>query len=86
MHPDLEFAVRNVDDSAHHFTDAKEAKAFAIDVAVARGESVIDVLVWSADGARAYGGDDAVDRYYEDPEASVFERFEIKVNNAGRVP
>lgn len=32
------------------------------------------------------GGDDAVERYNEDPEASVFERFEINVNAVGRVP
>ncbi len=31
------------------------------------------------------GGEDAVERYLEDPDASVFERYEIRVNNVGRV-
>jgi len=46
----------------------------------------LDVLVWNEEGAEWYGGDDAVERYREDPEASVFERFEIKVNPVGMVP
>lgn len=43
-------------------------------------------LVWNAQAALEYGGEDALERYREDPEASVFERFEIKVNAIGRVP
>lgn len=53
---------------------------------MARGESTLDVLVWSKAGVKAFGGDDAVERYEEDPEASVFERYEFKCNMVGRVP
>lgn len=45
----------------------------------------IDVVVWDEEAARAWGGDDAVERYNEDPEASVFERIEIRANSLGRV-
>ncbi len=50
------------------------------------GEAHLDVIIWSEGAARAYGGDDAVARYLEDPDASVFERYEIRVNAVGRVP
>lgn len=86
MHDDLEYAVDDCEGNERVFNDPKNAQVFALDVAMARGESKIDVLCWSEAGARAYGGSDAVERYREDPEASVFERFEIKVNNAGRIP
>lgn len=58
----------------------------AMEQAISRGRTVLDVCIWSEDGARSYGGDDAVAAYREDPEASVFERFEIAVNACGRVP
>lgn len=46
-------------------------------IAASNGEaSSVDVLVWTEAGARWYGGDDAIERYREDPEASVFERIE----------
>ena len=66
--------------------DFKAFVSYALDQAMSRGEATLDVLIWDAAGALTYGGDDAVERYSEDPEASVFERFEIKVNCAGRVP
>lgn len=66
--------------------DFKAAVVVAMTEAIARGESTLDVVICSEAGALAFGGDDAADRYREDPEASVFERYEIRVNNAGRVP
>lgn len=54
--------------------------------ALAHGEATVDVVVCSEEGARSFGGDDAVDEYNEDPEASVFERMQIRLNNLGRVP
>jgi hypothetical protein len=58
---------------------------------IARGSShgepvTIDVICYSEDDARAYAGCDGVARYRDDPDASVFERFEIKVNCVGMVP
>ena len=72
---DVEYAVDDCSGQERIFKDPKEAQAFAISVAIARGEANLDVLVWSAAGALAYGGSDAVEAYREDPEASVFERF-----------
>ena len=59
---------------------------FALGMAASTGSANLDVLIHSTFGAKFYGGSDAVDQYKEDPEASVFERFEIRVNAVGRVP
>ena len=83
---DVEYAVDDCAGQERIFKDPKEAQAFAVSVAIARGESCLDVLIWSAEEALAYGGSDAVEAYREDPEASVFERYEIRVNACGRVP
>ncbi len=85
-HPDVEYAVDDWQGKERTFKTFDEGAAFAMQVAVSRGEAVLDVLIWSEEGAEWYGGDDAVDQYNEDPEASVFERFEIRVNAVGRVP
>jgi len=85
-HDDVEFAVDDESGREHTFKTWNEAAGFALMVATSRGEADLDVLIWSEEGAAAWGGDDAVERYNEDPEASVFERFEIKVNAVGRVP
>lgn len=86
IHADVEFAVDDASGNERIFKDGKEASAFAVAIAMSKGEANLDVLVWSEQGARAYGGDDAVERYNEDPEASVFERYEVKVNFVGSVP
>jgi hypothetical protein len=85
-HPDVEYAVEDASGQERIFKTFDEAAGFALGMAISRGESVIDVLIWSKAGARWYGGEDAVERYNEDPDASVFERFEIRVNAVGRVP
>lgn len=64
--------------------DAACAKALTI--AASSGQSTIDVVCHSEDEAFNYGGLDAVERYRDDPDASVFERFEIKANCVGMVP
>lgn len=86
VHEDVEFAV---DDAAHMenvFPTFAQAAAFAVSLAASGEPAHIDILVWSEEGARALGGDAAVEQYLEDPEASVFERLEITVNNVGRIP
>lgn len=85
-HPDVEYAVDDWQGKERIFKTFDEGAAFAMEIAMSRGEAVLDVLIWSEEGAEWYGGDDAVDQYNEDPEASVFERFEIRVNAVGRVP
>ena len=84
-HDDVEYAVYDGSGKEHTFDTFDEAAGFALSMAVSRGETNLDVLIWSEEGAEWYGGDDAVEQYNEDPEASVFERFEITVNNVGRV-
>jgi hypothetical protein len=85
-HSDVEYAVDDPNGQERIFKSFDEAAGFALGMAISRGESVIDVLIWSKAGARWYGGEDAVEQYNEDPDASVFERFEIRVNAVGRVP
>ena len=86
QHDDVEYAVDDASGQERVFKNFDEAAGFALSIAAARGESNLDVLIWSEEGAKFYGGDDAVEQYNEDPEASVFERFEITVNPVGRVP
>lgn len=81
-HPDVEFAVGD-----QHFDDIDEAAAAAFDMARATGRTVyLDVLIYSEEGAAAFGGDWAVDEYLEDPDASVFERWRFDLENMGRIP
>jgi len=85
-HPDVEFAVDDASGNERVFKSFDEAAGFAVSLAASGRDTNLDVLIWSEKGARAYGGDDAVEQYREDPEASVFERLEIRVNPVGRVP
>lgn len=85
-HKDVEYHVEASGGKAQIFKKYSEAATFAFTIATSRGEANLDVIIYSKAGARFYGGDDAVEQYEEDPEASVFERFELKVNNIGRVP
>jgi hypothetical protein len=85
-HKDVDYAVDDASGKEHIFKTWGEAAEFALGMAASRGESNLDVLIHSTWGAKFYGGDDAVQQYKEDPEASVFERFEIKVNAVGRIP
>lgn len=85
-HRDVEFAVDDGQGRERIFKTFDEAAGFAVSMAATgRPDVYLDVLVWSAKGAEWYAGDDGVERYEEDPDASVFERFEISVNYVGRV-
>lgn len=86
-HKDVEYAVPSAGIGRDgNFKTFDEAAAHAVIIALTRGKADIDVLIWSKAGANFYGGDEAVEQYNEDPEASVFERFEVRVNAVGRVP
>jgi hypothetical protein len=86
-HPDVEFAVDDAAGRQRTFRKFDEAAGFALAIALSGKPRVcLDVIVWSRSGARAYAGDDGVARYLEDPEASVFERYEISANDQGSVP
>jgi hypothetical protein len=85
--PNVEFAVDDSQGYERVFKTFDEAAGFALSMGISGQSPVnLDVLIWSEKGALWYGGSDAVERYREDPEASVFERFKIKVNNVGMVP
>jgi hypothetical protein len=87
-HKDLEFHV-NWEQTTNIavFKTFKEAAEHAFVLAASNGGQVtLDVITWSEGAAKAWGGDSAVEAYREDPDASVFERFEVKVNSLGRVP
>jgi hypothetical protein len=70
-HDDVEFqATKAVSEESSYFKEWKDAEAF-----LGEAPGTIDVLIWSASGAEAYGGSDALEQYSMDPEASVFERW-----------
>jgi hypothetical protein len=83
-HPDVEFVV-SADGVERTFGLFDEALSFAFSVALKEPKVTFDVLVYSPEGAEWFGGEDAVTSYEEDPEASVFQRFELQVTDAGRV-
>ena len=89
-HPDVEFHVEPAGGPAAASVHIAKTWSDACEVAVLGGimgnKMNLDVVVWSEAGARWYGGADAVEQYREDPEASVFERFEVRVDALGRVP
>jgi hypothetical protein len=86
-HKDVEFAVDDASGNERIFSTYGEAAAFAIAVAASRGKTVnLDVLVYSEAGAHAWGGEDAVEQYLDDPEASVFDRIIIAADSVGRIP
>lgn len=86
-HDDVDFTVKGAGQAGGdiYYKTFDEAAARATVEALSTGESTIDILVWSRRGARWLGGDDAAEEYDEDPEASVFERIELKANVVGRI-
>jgi hypothetical protein len=87
-HKDVDFEVSGAasQQALGSFKTFNEAAGVALAHAAVTGGAKLDVIVWNEAGARWLGGDDAVMRYREDPEASVFERYQIKVNAQGRIP
>jgi hypothetical protein len=86
-HKDVEFHVAEAaGQEAKVFKTFKEASERVVSLCISRGQAIMDVVVWSEAGARWLHGDDGVTQYEEDPDASVFERFEFKGNFVGRIP
>lgn len=86
LHPDVEFAVVDAAGNEHVFGSFAEAAGFAVAIATSGRPVNLDVLIWSEEGADAYGGSDDVEQYLDDPDASVFERLVVTVDAVGRVP
>jgi len=82
---DVDYVVA-VGKSERVFADFDEALSFAFAAGLSIGKVTLDVLVYSEEGAKAFGGDDAAAEYREDPDASVFRRVELTINDMGRVP
>jgi hypothetical protein len=86
-HDDVDFEVATpglVPLRTSHWDDAMQ---MAITQSISRGQtSTIDVIIYGRRGALWWGGDDAVEQYLEDPEASVFERIEVEARSLGRIP
>lgn len=82
---DLEYEINDEDGCPTVFEDLKDACAYATARAITHGKVTIDVLTWTEEAAREWGGDEAVEAYREDPEASIFERLEVTVNSLGRI-
>jgi len=83
-HRDLSFEVTR-GDHKRTFTKFIEAVEHAFVLAAAGDKITLDVLARSRSGAKAWAGDYAAEVYDEDPEASVFERYELSVSFVGRV-
>ena len=82
-HKDVEFHT----DTGLAVPSFKKALEDAFHEALRTGSTTnLDVVIWSRGGAKAWAGDYGVEQYDEDPEASVFQRFCIKVEDLGRVP
>ena len=83
---DVEFAVDDASGHQRIFKSFDKAAGFAVSLAAGDGrEHDVDVLVGSKAGARAFAGDDGVEQYLEDPDASVFERIIVQAEARGRV-
>lgn len=90
-HKDVEFHIEPRGSYKHLGTQVFDTWDEACGHAVQLGlmgdaDPIIDVVVFSEAGAKWLAGDEGVEQYREDPEASVFERIEIRVASKGRVP
>ena len=84
-HPEVEYVVE-ADRAERAYPTFDEALIYAFSVAISAGQARIDVLVYGQEGTDAFGGHEAVADYRENPDASVFRRFELEVRDLGQVP
>lgn len=81
QHADLEFAV-----DGFYTHDFGAAMCRAVQRALTLGRPVaLDVVVWSEDAARLFGGEEAVEVYREDPDATVHDRIMVSAQSQGRI-
>jgi hypothetical protein len=82
---DLEFHV-DVNGNTQVFNAFATAIEVAVVYSIRTGRPVfVDVVTWSEKAAYAFAGSDGVERYAEDPNASIFQRIEIRANDLGRI-
>lgn len=85
-HKDVEFHVSGPGIPDEILKNPKTALMRAAEIAIARGSSQLDVVIWSRHGAKWFEGEDGASRYDEDPDASVYDRIQFRANDMGRVP
>lgn len=82
---DLEFHV-DLHGKARVFESFKKAVEAAAIHSIGEGRPVnVDVIAYSKAAARTFGGEEGVESYLEDPDASVFHRISIKAEDLGRI-
>lgn len=88
MAGDVEYVVSGGRDKSvgKIYDSVNEASAYAMLLLLSTGKARLDVVIHGVEGARKYGGDEAVATYEDDPDASVFERYEFTCNALGKVP
>ncbi len=80
------YAVNTASGNEQTFPSFDKAAGFAVSLAASNGKPIhLDILVYSKAGAKMIMGDEGVERYEEDPDASVFERIIIKAEAVGHV-
>lgn len=85
-HRDVEFTVLGPKGREQYFKSLDKAAVAVFYGALQDGTwRNLNVLVHSEAGARWWGGDDAVERYRSDPDASVFEQLGVKVDPRGMI-
>jgi hypothetical protein len=84
-HKDLEFAVDDASGKERIFKSWPEACGFAVALSASGRKVNIDVLAGSEAAAKAWSGDEGVEQYREDPEASVFDRITVRAESIGRI-
>jgi len=85
-HPDVEFHVLDDQGQDRYFRTFDEA-ALVVFYGALRDDRWrnLQVLVRSEAGAKWWGGEDAVERFRSDPDASIFEQLKVKVNSEGMI-
>lgn len=79
-HPDIEYHAEILDSNhTEVFPTWGQAKTYIGDKL-----GIIDICIWSEEGAIAFGGSDALEQYRTDPDASVFERHEKTTYEKGK--
>lgn len=86
-HKDVEFEVVGPGGQVLSFRDFDGAAAFVVGSSLSQGVwSSIYLIVRSEAGARWWGGESAAEQYRSDPEASVFEKINVKAQSEGMIP
>jgi hypothetical protein len=86
LHKDVDFEIDNAGGKKKIFGTLGEACALAVILATCDEQPHnVDVIIRSKQGARALGGGACVERYLENPHASVYERIVIRARGTGPI-